>query len=273
MPYLERQGIRLFYIRHGEGLPPLVFVHGYACTHEDWHFQIDAFGQRCCVVACDLRGHGASEGEAPHCTIETFAADVHALLTALSLPPAVLIGHSMGCRVVLQTYLEAPSRVAGLVLVDGSRLASGDPASAEATAQAFIQATGYRAAIEALFAGMFLETSDATLKERILQRALAFPEAVGSQLFPRLVGWDAHMLATALARITVPLLVLQSTYVNREHVRVPLRPGETTPWLEMVRQSVPTAQIEIISGVGHFPMLEAPEAVNRAIAAFLATLP
>jgi pimeloyl-ACP methyl ester carboxylesterase len=68
----------------------------------------------------------------------------------------------------------------------------------------------------------------------------------------------------------VPLLVLQSTYINTERVRVPLHPGVTTPWLELIRHYVPTAWIEIVSGVGHFSMLEAPEAVNQAVAAFVA---
>jgi pimeloyl-ACP methyl ester carboxylesterase len=68
----------------------------------------------------------------------------------------------------------------------------------------------------------------------------------------------------------VPLLVLQSTYINTERVRVPLQPGVTTPWLELIQKHVPTAWIEIVSGVGHFSMLEAPEAVNQAVAAFVA---
>lgn len=87
------------------------------------------------------------------------------------------------------------------------------------------------------------------------------------------MGWDARHLDTALSQIAVPLLVLQSTYINLERVRVPLLPGATTPWLELIRHHVPTAHIEIISGVGHFPMLEVPEAVNQSMAAFVAQFP
>jgi pimeloyl-ACP methyl ester carboxylesterase len=64
-----------------------------------------------------------------------------------------------------------------------------------------------------------------------------------------------------------------TTCVHAGHVRVSLQAGTTTPWLELIRQRVPAAQIEIISDVGHFTMLDAPEAVNRAIAAFAAELP
>jgi pimeloyl-ACP methyl ester carboxylesterase len=74
---------------------------------------------------------------------------------------------------------------------------------------------------------------------------------------------------TALAQIAVPVLILQSTYINTERVRILLQPGATTPWFELIRQHVPTAQIEI-GGVGHFAMLEAPEAVNQILATFIA---
>lgn len=92
-------------------------------------------------------------------------------------------------------------------------------------------------------------------------------------MFARLSGWDARYMESALSRVDVPLLVLQSTYINTERVRVALQPEQSTPWLELVRAHAPAAQIEIISGVGHFSMLEAPDAVNRAIAEFLIRIP
>ena len=131
MAYLTLPGTRLSYERAGDGNPPLVFVHGIACAHDDWRAQLNSFRTGRCMVACDLRGHGASTGDPAQCDIETYGADVCALLRALDLPPAVLIGHSAGCRVVLQAYAAAPPRVASLVLVDGSRLGAGDPQMAE----------------------------------------------------------------------------------------------------------------------------------------------
>jgi pimeloyl-ACP methyl ester carboxylesterase len=108
MAYLTLPGARIFYEREGNGNPPLVFVHGIACTHDDWQAQLDYFCPRQCVVACDLRGHGTSTGDPAQCDIETYGADVSALLHALKLAPAILVGHSMGCRVILQTYGDAP---------------------------------------------------------------------------------------------------------------------------------------------------------------------
>jgi pimeloyl-ACP methyl ester carboxylesterase len=270
MAYLSLPRMRLFYERAGEGSPPLVFVHGIACAHGDWRAQLDYFRARRCVVACDLRGHGASAGDPAQCDIETYGADVCALLRALDLPPAVLIGHSLGCRVVLQAYTDAPQRVAGLVLVEGSRLGTGDPPTAEQAARRQIEAVGYTAFLRGFFAGMFPEGSDPAVRERIVGRALALPEAIGAALYPRVVRWDAQSLAAALAAVAVPLLVLQSTYVNPERVRVPLEPGASTPWLELVRRSAPTARIEIVSGAGHFAMLDQPHAVSQRLEQFVA---
>jgi pimeloyl-ACP methyl ester carboxylesterase len=269
MPYVDLPGTpRFFYERQGEGKPALVFVHGFACTHDDWQAQVDFFRTRQCVVTCDLRGHGASSGDPEHCDIETYGADVSALMRALDLPPAMLIGHSLGCRVVLQAYLDAPQRVAGLVLLDGSRVGSGDPQVAEHAMRQHIQTVGYRTMMREFFADMFLEDSDPAVQERIVSRALALPEAIGAALFARLPRWDAQYLDTALPRVAVPLLVIQSTYLNPERVRVPLQPGAGTPWFELVRRSIPTAQIEIVSGAGHFTMRDRPQAVNQLIETF-----
>ena len=62
-------------------------------------------------------------GTAEDCSIERHGADVAEVMAALHLPPAILVGHSMGCRVVVEAALQAPSHTAAIVLVDGSQFA------------------------------------------------------------------------------------------------------------------------------------------------------
>ena len=178
----------------------------------------------------------------------------------------------MGVRVVLQAYVDAPERVAGLALVDGSRVGTGDARAIEEAVRQQIAAIGYTGFLHGLFADMFLEGSDPALKERIINRALTLPEAIGSALIPRFIRWDARALDAALAKVAVPMLVIQSTYLNPQRVRAPLEPGVSSPWLELMRQAVPTAQINIVSGAGHFVMIEQPHAVNQRLEAFIALL-
>ena len=72
----------------------------------------------------------------------------------------------------------------------------------------------------------------------------------------------------ALAAVRVPLLAIQSTTLSPESVRVSLAPGESSPWLDLVRQLVPTARVEVVTGVGHFAQIEAADRVGALIADF-----
>jgi len=262
----------MHFVRMGEGNPPLVFVHGFACTHADWNAQLEHFSPKHTVLACDLRGHGASEANPADCSIETCGADVAALLADEKLPPAILVGHSMGCRVVMQTWLNAPERVAGLVLIDGSRLGFGDPATAERVMNEQLRATGYGAFARKFFESMFIAGSDPRLKDEIVSGALELPAAIGGAFFPRLVGWDARNTERALASVTVPLMVVQSTTINAERVRVPLAAGGSSPWLDLVKARSPGARIEIVTGAGHFSQIEAAARVNALLEDFAGKL-
>jgi pimeloyl-ACP methyl ester carboxylesterase len=261
----------MHYLRAGSGAPTLAFVHGFGCSHEDWLLQINELKSRFETVTWDLRGHGMTPGRAQECSIEHFGGDVAALLAVLDIEKTVLIGHSMGCRVVLEAARLAPERIAGLVLIDGSRLGSGDPAAAEAAARAAIDKSGYAAFSENLFRQMFFSPSP--LAEAIVTRALRQPADIGAALWPRMARWDAGQMEAALAAVRAPLLAIQSTTRDPQTLRrAPLEPGETTPWLDLVRQKTKDAKIEIVAGVGHFTQLEAGERVNRLIGDFAARL-
>src|SRR5207302_680684 len=111
-------------VRHfsrGRGAPPLVFVHGFTCDHTDWRFQVSHFQTQRQVVACDLRGHGSTPGGPEDCTISHYGGDVAAMLAKLDLAKSILVGHSMGCRVVLEAARLDPDRVCAIVLIDGRR--------------------------------------------------------------------------------------------------------------------------------------------------------
>jgi pimeloyl-ACP methyl ester carboxylesterase len=236
---------------------PIVFVHGFACTHADWRLQLAKFGEEHDVFAPDLRGHGRTHARPDDCSIETYGSDIAALLDGKDLKDAVLVGHSMGCRVVLQAYLNAPERVAAIVLIDGSFQGSRPPVAIE----------DYPEFARSLFEGMFLVPSE--MGKAIIERATRLPASVGAALFPRMARWDAENMERALAAVKVPMLVIQSTYLNAERKRVAIKPGETSPWLDMVRRHAPQAEIELVTGVGHFPQLEAPEQVNDLLSGLI----
>jgi pimeloyl-ACP methyl ester carboxylesterase len=258
----------MHYVRTGSGTPPLVFVHGFACSSDDWGLQVEALKGRFEVVTCDLRGHGRTPGRPQECTIENFGGDVAALVSVLDLQRPVLIGHSMGCRVVLEASRVAPDRIGGLVLIDGSRTGTGDPAAAEAAARAAVEKAGYPAFAENLFRQMFFAPS--ALADAIVLRALKQSAGFGPLLWPAMARWDAATMDAALAAVRVPALVIQSTTRNAALKRSMLKAGERSPYLDMLGKGLKNSKIEVVPEVGHFTMLEAAERVNRLISGFAA---
>lgn len=97
-------GTQIFYKDWGTGRP-LVFHHGWPLSADDWDAQMMFFlGQGYRVIAHDRRGHGRSTQTVRGNDMDTYAADVAELVTALDLENAVHIGHSTGSGEVTRMY-------------------------------------------------------------------------------------------------------------------------------------------------------------------------
>jgi pimeloyl-ACP methyl ester carboxylesterase len=252
------------FVRAGKGAPPILFVHGFACGLGDWKFQFDFFSKTNQVVACDLRGHGQTPGRPQECSIEHYGGDVAALVNNLELHDVVLVGHSMGCRVVLEAARLVAKRVSRVVLVDGSRNATSDPDAAERAARETVARLGYPAFAEALFRQMFFRPS--AQADAIVARAVKSSAEFGPELWPRVTRWDAGSMDAAFAAVRAPVLAIQSTTRNAQLQRAALKPGDTSPWLDYLKSR--GAKVEIIPDTGHFTQLEAPQQVNQLIEEF-----
>jgi pimeloyl-ACP methyl ester carboxylesterase len=202
------------------GGPPIVFVHGFGCARTDWDAQVAHLSPRHQTVAVDLRGHGSSPGEAAECSIERYGADVAELMRAILLPPAVLVGHSMGCRVVIEAALQAPEQTAGVILIDGSQFVA---AMAAVFKVHFATPDGYSRTITGLFEDMFTTKSDATVVASVAARARRLPRPIGEKMLLDLLRYDVRRLPSALASLRVPVMVLQTTFSNEKRERRTVR--------------------------------------------------
>ncbi len=257
--------------RKGNGAPPIVFVHGFGCARSDWDEQVAHFSPRHVTVAVDLGAHGASPGGPEHAKIETHGADVASLMAHLDLGPSILVGHSMGCRVVLEAAQRQPSRAKGIILVDGSRLGEAGSKAYEARAKA-IADLGYAKFVTAAFAQMFGTEYDKAKAAAIIKRAVDRKPEICGPLFADIGRYDSENMDRVLAATKVPLMAIQTTVTNADGKRLSLAKGETTPYLDLLRATVKGARIEIIPGIGHFPQLERVAETNALMEDFVGTL-
>lgn len=116
--------IDMYYELHGSG-DPLVLIGGLASDISQWAWLTDFCAQTNHVLAFDNRGAGRTDKpDAPY-TIPMMADDTDALMDAVGMNSATVVGISMGGRIALDLALEHPDRVARLVLV--STMASARP--------------------------------------------------------------------------------------------------------------------------------------------------
>jgi pimeloyl-ACP methyl ester carboxylesterase len=98
--------------------PATLLLHGIGNYARYWDFFADAIAGRVRLVATDARGHGESGRPADGYTPQEFVADAIAVLDALAIERALVVGHSMGGTHAIRLAAAHPERVERLVVVD-----------------------------------------------------------------------------------------------------------------------------------------------------------
>lgn len=120
MPKLSRvpvSGGELTVATWGEGGLPVLAIHGITASHLAWSEVARLHQGR--IIAPDLRGRGGSAGLPGPFGMAAHAEDCVAVLDAMGIEQATVVGHSMGGFVAAMLVHRHPSRVRDLVLVDG----------------------------------------------------------------------------------------------------------------------------------------------------------
>lgn len=240
--------------------PLLIFIHGGFCDRHDWDGVIDTLRPRYEGLSFDLPGHGgaAPAGEA---SIGSFADALTAIRTSQGDRPVILIAHSAGCRVALESFHRNPENVIGIVLADaGQRLGEGDPAEAVRAFSSTLDAIGFTNLMRAGF-----EQATASANEddraRILARVLAHDGTFGRDFLLSVVAWDADRAAMVFARVNVPLLIVEAIGATDPQAATP------SPWSELALANAPLAQLRYLQG-GHFLMLEQTQKLCELVDGF-----
>lgn len=135
---VETAGTTVAYLEWGEaGAPGIVFVHGGGAHSRWWSFIAPWFAERWHPVALDLSGHGDS-GRRSRYSHESWAREVLGVAEDAGFPaPPVVVGHSLGGLVAIQTAYDHCDSISGAVVVD-TPVRRPDPESeAGARGQAF----------------------------------------------------------------------------------------------------------------------------------------
>ena len=249
---LSSDGVPIHYEVHGSGEPTVVFVHGMSCDRTYWDEQVPYFSERYTTVTIDLAGHGESGLEREVWSMTAFGRDVVAVVEKLGLEQMVLVGHSMGGLVVVEAARLLGDRVNVVVGADTFGDVSGriSDEQIEAMMQPFL-ADFREATREWVRSSFFVPTSDSAFIELIAEDMSSAPPVVGIGAFMGYFNWYNTESATALRELRVPIRLINS---------------DNSPTnVDAGREATSSFDVVLMSGVGHFVMLEDPETFNRLL--------
>ena len=249
-------GVPIRYHAEGRGEPALVFIHGWSCDRGHWAEQVTRFGAEREVIALDLAGHGESGRDRQVWTIASLGEDVRAVVLALDLRRVVLVGHSMGGPVALEAASRMRERVAGIIGVDTfhdveRRL---DPAQARALVERWEK--DFAGTARELVDAMVPKDCDPAVRERLRAQFAAAPPEIALALLRAQYDYD---LAAACERVQAPIRAINTSFPSN------VAAGR--------RHAADFAVVDLSSlGLGHFPMLTAPQLFDQKLAETLAGL-
>ena len=276
MPYVtvgreNNAGIELYYEDHGSG-QPVVLIHGYPLDSSSWEKQtavlLDA-GKR--VVTYDRRGFGKSDKPTSGHDYDTYAADLSALVAALDLQDAVLVGFSMGTGEVAR-YISryGPHRVAKAVFIGSlqpfmlktDETPSGVPQEVVDGMLDTIKADRY-----AFFTG-FLQNfynTDENLGTRISEEALRNSWQLATNMSPYTSIWAVSTWFTDwradIDKIDVPALIMHGTGDLNVPIDITSR---------VLAKMLPGSTYIEVEGAPHGMLWTHGEEINKALLDFLA---
>jgi pimeloyl-ACP methyl ester carboxylesterase len=251
----------------GEG-PPLLLVAGTGYPGATWHLPefIDQLARHHTVITFDHRGTGDTPaGDQPFST-RAFAADASALLRALDLGPAHVVGHSMGGRVGQWMAIDAPELVRSLVLAasgSGGRGNPDQPGGLPIGAMTAMIERGYRGYMEThIEATFFTPEYAASHPDRVRWLVDAFWEhrPTVHDYLRHMSARQNHDTSDRLADITPPTLVLIGD--------ADLRRGPTGSHVDQshfLHAHIPRAALTMLPRLSHGMFWQAPEAVVDAL--------
>jgi pimeloyl-ACP methyl ester carboxylesterase len=268
---LPVNGIGL-HVRTGGAGPAVLLLHGFAETGEMWNPALPALMREHTVIVPDLRGAGASDKPDGGYDKTTMAQDMHALVRALGIERATVVGHDIGLMVAYAYAAQFPQETARLVLMDAFL-----PGIGNWTAMWLLRdlwhfhfygetplalVTGRERIYLEHFWNDFAADRHRSVPEADRQQyaaAYAQPSAMRAAFdyFRNFERDAAHFAQLARTRLTMPVRVIAGEKSGGNFL------------IEQVRLVADDVEGTVIPGAGHWLIEEAPEQVLPVLEAYV----
>src|SRR5688500_13651376 len=249
--------VRLRYVEQGDAWgAPLLFLHGFTDSSLSFMPLMPYLPASIRAIVPDQRGHGESDRPRDGYAPQDFARDALALMDALGIERATLVGHSMGTFVAREAALAAPDRVASLMLI-----APGATGRGAAVRELWQMVETMVDPVDVAFVREFQASTihrpvAAEFFNKVVEESLKVPARVWRAALWQLVAIES---AERCRGIGCPTHILwgdqDSTFLRGEQ--------------DVPRRIIPDTTLGVVHGVGHAVHWEAPEFVAQRLRALV----
>ena len=257
---LNNQGVKINHKTYGEGDHTLLFVHGWCINQSYWSHQVEALSKQYKIVTVDLPGFGSSGKNRKKWTIENYGKDIDAVINQLALKNVILIGHSMGGDIILETALRNKEVIA-LIGVDNFKEvgeAYNDEMIAEVEGFLKLLKNNFVEVSSAYVAGgLFPPDADSLTKQRVIQDFTNSDSVIAVLALESLFQYTSKEFEQ-LTDLQQKLYLINS---------------DTSPTSKTGLDSTDVNyEIIDIHGTGHYPMIEKPQEFTRLLTETIAKI-
>eukprot|EP00659_Diplonema_papillatum_P013354 gene13353-20568_t len=245
---------------YGHGAP-LILIHGLGSSCLDWELQVPVLSQHYRLVVVDVRGHGRSDKPRERYSIAGFTADLVALIEHLHLPPAHVVGLSMGGMIAFQLAVDEPQMLKSLCIVNSApqvKVRSASDYWQWAKRWSLARILSLNTIGKALGSLLFPKPEQAELRRKMAERWAKNDKRAYLASFDAIVGWGVQ---EQLSKISCPTLV-----ISADHDYTPVAQKEIYVKL------LPDARLVVIEDSRHATPLDQPERFNNTLLDFLKTV-
>jgi len=266
-----RDGIELYCEEAGTGTP-VVFVHEYAADHRTWEPQMRHFSRSHRCVTFSQRGYPPSDipKNPDQYLQDVFRDDVVAVMDALKIDKAHVVGHSMGALTALLVGIRYPERCISVIAAGCGYGSSPDPKKVEETRSASRETAK-------MFATKTMEESARIYGDGVVRHAHKNKDPRGYAHFVKMLSEHSplgHALIMENLQAKRPSLWELEADLKKYKPPLFVIVGDEDDWCVdssvYLRRTVPTAGLYVVPRTGHTLTSEEPEKFNAALEEFFA---
>lgn len=235
----------------------VMLVHGAGSNGHTLHRQVVALSEKHSPVALDLPGHGRSSGIEGLTTVGDYADFIAALLDALQIKSAVILGHSMGGAIAMDLAVRHPSRVEALVLSSTAAKFNLTPEHIEPMRAVSMGRTPQGFATDGYSPKTIKENFD-IVREGWMEQVKTDPRV----RYGDILACSKVDLRDSIGKIDKPTLVLAGADDK----------GTTVADAELIVSKIKGSKLEVIPDAGHYSTREQPERFNAVVEQFVGAL-